>query len=105
MRPWSTLGIFVIFCIGIATNALGDDWKDQSGKGRWWQGDYKEEYWDGPCKVKIESKRGEFKREIKCKDGMGARWHGEWKKEYRDGPCKVKLEAKYDEFKEEVKCE
>jgi len=57
-----------------------------------------------PCE-KIESKRGEFKREIKCKDGMGAQWHGEWKKEYRNGPCKVKLEAKYDEFKEEVRCE
>jgi hypothetical protein len=55
--------------------------------------------------VKTESKREEFKREIKCKDGVGARWHGEWKKEYWDGSCKVKLEAKRDEFKEEVICE
>jgi hypothetical protein len=55
--------------------------------------------------VKLESKRGEFKREIKCKDGVGASWHGEWKKEFWDGPCKVKVEAKRDEYKEEVKCQ
>ena len=55
--------------------------------------------------MKTESKRGEFMREVKCKDGIGARWRGEWKKEYWDGPCKIKLEAKRDEFNEEVKCE
>lgn len=54
-------------------------------------------------KARIE--RGEFKREVKCKDGVGASWHGEWKEEHRDGPCKVKLEATREEFKEEVKCE
>lgn len=105
MRIWTALGILVVFYIGIAAPVLSDDWREQSGKGRWWHGDYKEEYWDGPCQVKTESKRGEFKREIKCKDGVGARWRGEWKKEYWDSPCKVKLEAKHDEFKEEVKCE
>jgi len=105
MRIWTILVTLIVFCIGIAAPALSDDWKEQSGRGRWWQGDYKEEYWDGPCQVKTESKRGEFKREIKCKDGVGARWRGEWKKEYWDGPCKVKLEAKRDQFKEEVKCE
>ena len=55
--------------------------------------------------VKIESKRGEFKREIKCKDGVGARWRGEGKHEFRDGPCTVKVDAKRDEYKEEVKCD
>jgi hypothetical protein len=73
--------------------------------GRWWQGHSNDDFWDGPCEVKIESKRGEFKREVKCKDGVGARWRGEWKKEFRDGPCLVKQEAKHDELKEEVKCE
>ena len=63
----------------------------------------REDFWSGPCEVKIESKRGEFKREIKCKDGVGARWRGEWKTEFRD--CFIKQEAKRDEFKEEVKCE
>jgi hypothetical protein len=55
--------------------------------------------------VKSESNRGEFKREIKCKDGIGAGWHGEWKAEFWDGPCLVKQDVKRDEFKEEVKCE
>jgi hypothetical protein len=56
--------------------------------------------------VKLEAKRGEYKREIKCKDGAGASWErGEWKEEYRDGPCLVKIEAKRDEYKEEIKCE
>ena len=72
---------------------------------KWWHGQWNEGYWDSPCEVKIESKRGEFKREIKCKDGIGASWQGEWKTEFRDGPCVVKQEAKRDEFKEEVKCE
>ena len=105
MRTWTILGTVIVFCIGIAAPALSDGWKEQSGRGRWWQGDYKEEYWDGPFQVKTESKQGEFKREVKCKDGIGARWRGEWKKEYWDGPCKVKIEAKRDEFKEELKCE
>jgi len=81
-----------------------DDMRPRDGK-RWWRGELKEEFWDGPCEVKIESKRGEFKREIKCKDGVGVQWQGEWKTEFRDGPCLVKQEAKRDEFKEEVKCE
>jgi hypothetical protein len=90
---------------GIATPALADDSDDRHGQGRWWHGEWKEEFWDGPCEVKIESKRDQFLREIKCKDGVGAGWHGEWKKEYRDGPCLVKIDAKRDEYKEEVKCE
>ncbi len=89
---------------GQALAVAGDDGRSRDGQ-RWWQGEWKEEFWDGPCEVKIESKRGEFKREIKCKDGVGARWRGEGKSEFRDGPCLVKREAKRDEFKEEVKCE
>ena len=81
-----------------------DDMRPSDGK-RWWRGEIREDFWRGPCEVKIESKRGEFKREIKCKDGVGAQWRGEWKTEFRDGPCFIKQEAKRDEFKEEVKCE
>ena len=69
-------------------DGAGDD--RTGGHGRWWRGEWKEEFWNGPCEVKIESKRGEFKREIKCKDGVGARWHEEGKREFRDGPCTVK---------------
>ncbi len=104
MKTWSILGVLIVVGAGIGTPSLGDDWRGEGGPGRWWRGEW-EEFWDGPCEVKLESKRGEFKREIKCKDGVGARWRGEWKKEFRDGPCQVKLEAKRDEYKEEVKCE
>lgn len=105
MRRWPILGVLMVVGICIVRPALGDDWKDESGRGRWWRGAWKEEYWGGPCEVKLESKRGEFKREVKCKDGVGAGWRGEWKREFWDGPCKVKVEAKRDEYKEEVKCE
>lgn len=42
----------------------------------WGGGDYgywersKQEYWDGPCRVKIESKPYEYKKEVKCEDGF-----------------------------------
>lgn len=69
-------------------------------------GEWKDEYWDGPCKVKIESKNDEYKEEIKCPNGRGASWrHGEWKDEFREHGCKVKIEAKRDEYKKEVKCD
>jgi hypothetical protein len=96
---WRALLVLVAVVVGDVGSALGDDGR------RWWRGDWKEEFWDGPCEVKIESKRGEFKREVKCPDGVGAGWRGEWKKEFRDGPCLVKQEAKRDEYKEEVKCD
>lgn len=76
----------------------------------WGGGDYgywersKQEYWDGPCLVKIESKPYEYKKEVKCEDGFSPVADAPWKEEYRDGECKVKREAKYDEFKEEIKC-
>ena len=96
--------IFLLSAIS-APYALADD--DDSKK-RWrrndWRSDWREDRWAMPCEVKQESKRGEFKREVKCKDGIGATWRGEWKDEFRDGPCKVKLEASREVFKEEVKC-
>lgn len=51
--------------------ALADPWKDESGHGKrrgHHQREYKEEYWDGNCKVerKLE-KSGEYKEERKCK--------------------------------------
>lgn len=45
-----------------------DSWKDESGHGYRDQREYKEEYWDGDCKVKREYKKdGEYKEERKCK--------------------------------------
>ena len=99
------LAILLALMLGPYDAATANDDDRRRDKQRWWGGEWKEEFWDGPCEVKIESKRGLFKREVKCKDGVGARWGGEWTKEFQDGPCKVKQVAKRDEFKEEVKCE
>ncbi|MNF44621.1 hypothetical protein D3C84_257360 [compost metagenome] len=68
--------------------------------------EWEEEFRDGPCKVKTESKGDEYKEEIKCPHGHGAHWpRGEWKDEYWERGCRVKIEAKYDEYKKEVKCD
>ncbi|WP_223504870.1 hypothetical protein [Pseudomonas sp. BF-R-24] len=69
-------------------------------------GEWKDEYRDGPCKVKIESKDDQYKEEVKCPDGRGANWRrGEWKDEFWERGCKVKIEAKRDEYKKEIKCD
>jgi hypothetical protein len=105
MRTWLILGVLMVVGLGILSPALGDGWKHERGHGRWWRGEWTDEFRDGPCQVKREAKRREFKREITCKNGVGARWHGEWKQEFWDGPCQVKVEATRDEYKEEVKCD
>lgn len=51
--------------------AWSDSWEDESGHGRgrgYERREFKEEYWDGNCKVerKLE-KSGEYKEERKCK--------------------------------------
>lgn len=97
------LPVFLLLPLTMPSAFAGDDVDE--ARERWWRDEWREAYWAEPCEVKLESKRGEFKREIKCKDGIGATWQGEWKEEFWDGPCKVKLEASREEFKEEVKCE
>lgn len=48
-------------------SALADSWKDESGHGHG-RHEFKEEYWDGNCKVKRKlQKHGEYKEERKCK--------------------------------------
>lgn len=103
-QPLPALLALCILCL--AASALADHGRYDDR--RWWRdrdGERKEVFRDGPCRVKLESEDGEFKREIKCKDGYGAWWHGEWKDEFRDGRCRIKQDVKYDEFKEEVKCD
>jgi opacity protein-like surface antigen len=54
----------------VSTSALADPWKDESGHGRYGRyggGEYKEEYWDGHCKVKRKWDGDEYKEERKCK--------------------------------------
>lgn len=106
MNASGILGLAMILGIAWAPPAPAHDPRGgPSGHGPWWRGDWREEYWNGPCEVKIESRRGEFKREIKCRDGVGARWRDGEKREFRDGPCRVKVEARSDWYKEEVKCD
>jgi hypothetical protein len=96
------LTAFALAAIVLAAAPAHADWR--SARGAWDGGEWNNEYRDGPCRVKEESKRDEYKREVKCKDGYGALRGGEYKREFRNGPCKVKIEAKHDEYKEEVKC-
>jgi hypothetical protein len=96
MKSATLMGLALVTGLAAHGTAFAD-WRP--GGSEW-----KQEYRDGPCKVKEESKRDEYKREVKCKDGYGARWGGEYKREFHDGPCKVKIEAKRDEYKEEIKC-
>lgn len=61
---------------GAAFNTHADPWKDESGHGhgrKYKGGEYKEEYWDGPCKIERKWKgNGEYKEERKCKDRPAA---------------------------------
>ncbi|UTW08677.1 hypothetical protein [Pseudomonas benzenivorans] len=67
---------------------------------------WKDEFWDGPCRVKREYDHGDYKEEVKCPDGHGAYWRpGRWKDQYWEHGCRVKIDAKHDEFKKEVKCD
>lgn len=59
----------MFFALPLTSQA--DPWKDESGHGKrrgYERREYKEEYWDGNCKVerKLE-KNGEYKEERKCK--------------------------------------
>jgi len=97
----SGLSLVLMLTLGAPPGA-----RERRSEGQWWLGACHEQFLGGPCEVKLEAKRGEYKREIKCKNGEGAHWErGEWKDEYRDGPCIVKIEAKHDEYKEEIKCD
>jgi hypothetical protein len=97
-KSFEYVPLFVICLMSSSFAEAGDMYRD------WWQGSLRDPYWESPCEFKIESKPGEYKREIKCQNGRGATWHGEWKDEFYDGRCKVKLDASREVFKEEVKC-
>ncbi|WP_207457923.1 glycine zipper 2TM domain-containing protein [Azospirillum sp. SYSU D00513] len=82
----------------LSGTAWADPWKDESGHGRYrhghhhegeWRGDrdggrrgdraeWKEEYWDGNCKVERKWERdGDYKEERKCKGGRDDHRHRE----------------------------
>ncbi|WP_422648744.1 hypothetical protein [Cupriavidus sp. H18C1] len=59
-----TLCLAALLALPLAVHA--DPWKDESGHGKWrghhHGGDYKEEYWDGNCKVERKFKgNGDYK--------------------------------------------
>ncbi|CAI8858232.1 Ig-like domain-containing protein [Pseudomonas jessenii] len=101
VRPMLGMWGVVALCLVMSMPASADYRRGGHEGGEW-----KDEYRDGPCKVKIESKDDQYKEEVKCPDGRGANWRrGEWKDEYWERGCKVKIEAKRDEYKKEVKCD
>ncbi|WPG35297.1 hypothetical protein [Variovorax sp. EBFNA2] len=62
-----------LFAGSLVAPAVADPHKDESGhgrgKGRHSDREYKEEYWDGRCKVERKWEKGEYKEERKCKGG------------------------------------
>jgi hypothetical protein len=73
------------------------------------EGEYKEKFWDGPCKVEREQKRdGSFKEERECKardEGRYRHHRGDYEEKYQDGPCKIEREWKLDNtYKEKIDC-
>lgn len=74
-----------------AAPALADPWKDESGHGKYKRDkrEFKEEYWDGNCKVERELKKdGEYKEKRECKRPRRA---------YRDSEYRYREPAVYVE--------
>lgn len=78
LRPFA---LVALVASGLVVPAMADPHKDERGhgrgKGRHGDREYKEEYWDGRCKVERKwEKGGEYKEERKCKGGSArARQH------------------------------
>ncbi|HYD99068.1 MAG TPA: RT0821/Lpp0805 family surface protein [Alphaproteobacteria bacterium] len=72
MRPSRLLPPLLLAC-ALALPAAADSWKDESGHGRGKGGKFKEEFWDGNCKVERKWEgNGEYKEERKCRGGQPA---------------------------------
>ena len=52
MSTWPMLGVLMVVGLGLVGPALGHEWED--------------EFRDGPCQVKVETTRDEYKEEVKC---------------------------------------
>ncbi|MDQ9169563.1 hypothetical protein Q8A64_03970 [Oxalobacteraceae bacterium R-40] len=67
--------------LAVSITASADPRKDESGHGKGHKHDrreFKEEYWDGECKVKRKlEKNGEYKEERKCKAPRHVHHHAE----------------------------
>lgn len=106
--PMLVMGV----CLAVAASApafADRDNDDDGSRGRYRGGEYKESFWDGPCKVERELKRdGSYKEERECKGvGAGPYRHprGDYEEKYTDGPCRVEREWKRDGvYKEKIDC-
>jgi hypothetical protein len=114
-RAALTLLTAIYLATGTCVPALADPERDGAGRGRYSygghhrEGEYKESYWDGPCKVEREQKSdGAYKEERECKgtgDGPYRHRGREYEEKYSEGPCKVEREWKRDgSYKEKVEC-
>ena len=66
-RSFVRAALPVLIGMGFTGQALADPDKDESGHGRKGSREYKEEYWDGNCKVERKwEKNGDYKEERKC---------------------------------------
>lgn len=61
----TTMSLLLLMLASVSPVAAADPWKDESGKGRHGR-EYKEEFWDGHCKVERKWKKGEYKEKRKC---------------------------------------
>lgn len=76
MKHTALILVLTALAAGMAAPALADPDKDESGRGRHGRGhgrgEYKQEYWDGRCKVERKvGKHGEYKEERKCRAPAG----------------------------------
>jgi hypothetical protein len=63
----TAMSLLLVTLASVSSVALADSWKDESGKGRHGR-EYKQEYWDGNCKVERKwEKDGDYKEKRKCK--------------------------------------
>lgn len=56
------ISLLLLALASVSSVAMADPWKD-GRHGR----EYKQEYWDGNCKVEQKWKKGEYKEKRKCK--------------------------------------
>lgn len=98
-RTRAALVLFTFLSVFPAATARGDEVIQN-----WWHDSQRGSDWGKPCEVKIDSRPGYFKRQVRCRNGVGALWRGNWTEVFWDGSCKVTLVATRDTFREEIRC-
>jgi hypothetical protein len=95
--------------------ALADPARDERSP-RWYRDprpprgvEYKQSYYDAPCKVEREQKDdGSYKEQRECKgvrEGFYRPRGEDYEEKYSEGPCKVEREWKRDgTYKEKLEC-